>query len=149
MHFIFVLNILSIVVIQGSDVPVGVTSFKKLCTKAIEGVYFLLFYSAYPSDTCRYVIINIERPIEIKYAIHVRCTTIVYLNILNSRKFSYLQIFLFDEDKKIANKVCSARTDPRMSTFDGKDWTASLSGEFVMYRDSRRQIAVSTILHRQ
>lgn len=45
MHFIFVLNILSIVVIQGNDVPVGVTSFKELCTKTIEGVYFLLFYS--------------------------------------------------------------------------------------------------------
>lgn len=40
MHFIFVLNILSIVVIQGNDVPVGVTSFKELCTKTIEGVYF-------------------------------------------------------------------------------------------------------------
>lgn len=92
---------------------------------------------------------NIERPNEIKYAIHVGCTSIVYLNILNFRKLSYPQIFLFDEDKKIANKVCSATTDPRMFTFDGKGWTASLSGEFVMYRDSRRQIAVSTILQRQ
>lgn len=49
----------------------------------------------------------------------------------------------------MANKICSATTDPRMTTFDGKSWTASLSGEFVMYRDSRRQIAVSTKLHRQ
>lgn len=49
----------------------------------------------------------------------------------------------------MANKICSATTDPRMTTFDGKSWTASLSGEFVMYRDSRRQIAVSTKLHRK
>lgn len=76
---------------------------------------------------------------------HLNCLS----NILNFRKLSYPQIFLFDEDKKIANKVCSASTDPRMFTFDGKDWTASLSGEFVMYRDSRRQIAVSSISHRQ
>lgn len=38
---------------------------------------------------------------------------------------------------------CYARTDPRMRTFDGVSWTASLIGEFVMYRDIRRQIAVS------
>lgn len=42
------------------------------------------------------------------------------------------------------NMRCSARTDPRMGTFDGVNWTASLVGEFVMYRDIRRQIAVST-----
>lgn len=38
---------------------------------------------------------------------------------------------------------CYARTDPRMRTFDGESWVASLAGEFVMYRDIRRQIAVS------
>lgn len=41
------------------------------------------------------------------------------------------------------NKHCFARTDPRMGTFDGVSWTALLAGEFVMYRDIRRQIAVS------
>lgn len=41
------------------------------------------------------------------------------------------------------NKLCYADTDPRMQTFDGKTWTASLVGEFVMYRDIRRKIAVS------
>lgn len=40
------------------------------------------------------------------------------------------------------NKVCYADTDPRMKTFDGKPWTASLAGEFVMYRDTQRRIAV-------
>lgn len=79
-----------------------------------------------------------------KHAVHIECTTLVYLNFLNFRKLFYLQIFLFDEDKKIANKVCSARTNRKMSTFDGKGWKASLFGEFVMYRDSWRQISVST-----
>lgn len=144
----------NIVVIQWSDVPLGVMSFKKLFSfsKSKEGCIFFYYFftiaAAYHFDTCRYVIMNIERQNEIKHAIHKECTTIAYLNLLNFRKLSYLQIFLFDEDKKIANKVCSATTDPRMSTFDGKSWTASLSGEFVMYRDSRRQIAVSTKLHR-
>lgn len=41
------------------------------------------------------------------------------------------------------NKLCYADTDPRMQTFDGKPWTASLAGEFVMYRDTQRRIAVS------
>lgn len=40
------------------------------------------------------------------------------------------------------NKLCYADTDPRMKTFDGKPWTASLAGEFVMYRDTQRRIAV-------
>lgn len=40
------------------------------------------------------------------------------------------------------NKLCSADTDPRMKTFDGKSWTASLAGEFVMYRDTKRRITV-------
>lgn len=53
------------------------------------------------------------------------------------------KVFLYDKDKELKNKHCLARTDPRMTTFDGKHWTASLAGEFVMYRDSRRQIAVS------
>lgn len=90
------------------------------------------------------VIMNMERHNAIKHAEYKECSPLVYLNLLNFCKLSYLQIFVFDVDKKIANKVCSARTDPRMSTFDGKSWTASLSGEFVMYRHSRREIAVST-----
>lgn len=40
------------------------------------------------------------------------------------------------------NKLCYADTDPRFKTFDGKPWTASLAGEFVMYRDTQRRIAV-------
>lgn len=40
------------------------------------------------------------------------------------------------------NKLCYADTDPRMKKFDGKPWTASLAGEFVMYRDTQRRIAV-------
>lgn len=40
------------------------------------------------------------------------------------------------------NKLCYADTDPRMKTFDGKPRTASLAGEFVMYRDTQRRIAV-------
>lgn len=32
-----------------------------------------------------------------------------------------------------------------MTTFDGKNWTAYLAGEFVMYKDNRRQIAVSKV----
>lgn len=57
---------------------------------------------------------------------------------------SYNQIFLHDEDKKLANMLCYANTDPRMRTFDGTPWIASLAGEFVMYRDRRRLISVST-----
>lgn len=34
-----------------------------------------------------------------------------------------------------------------MGTFDGQQWTARLAGEFVMYRDKRRQIAVSIEEH--
>lgn len=37
------------------------------------------------------------------------------------------------------NKLCYADTDPRMQTFDGKPWTASLAGEFVMYRDTQKE----------
>lgn len=40
------------------------------------------------------------------------------------------------------NKLCYADTEPRFKTFDGKPWTASLAGEFVMYRDTQRRIAV-------
>lgn len=53
------------------------------------------------------------------------------------------KVFLYDKDKELKNRHCLARTDPRMTTFDGEYWTAELAGEFVMYRDSRRQIAVS------
>lgn len=57
--------------------------------------------------------------------------------------FSYVyQILLEDSDTKIANKLCYASTDPRMQTFDGQRWTASLAGEFVLYRDKQRRIAV-------
>lgn len=55
------------------------------------------------------------------------------------------KVFLYDEDKKLKNKHCLARTDPRMTTFDGTNWTASLAGEFVMYKDNQRQIAVSKV----
>lgn len=57
---------------------------------------------------------------------------------------SYNQIFLYDEDKKLANMLCYANTDPRMKTFDGTPWNAYLAGEFVMYRNRRRLISVST-----
>lgn len=57
---------------------------------------------------------------------------------------SHNQIFFYDKDNNIANMLCYADTDPRMQTFDGKEWTASLAGEFVMYRDRRRLISVST-----
>lgn len=58
--------------------------------------------------------------------------------------FSYVyQILLEDSDTKIANKLCFASTDPRMETFDGQNWTAQLAGEFVLYRDKQRRIAVS------
>lgn len=57
---------------------------------------------------------------------------------------SYIQIFLHDEEKKLENMICYADTDPRMQTFDKTSWTAFLAGEFVMYRDRRRQIYVST-----
>lgn len=56
-----------------------------------------------------------------------------------------IKIFLSDEDRKMENKHCYAKTDPRMRTFDGVSWTASLAGEFVMYRDIRRQIAVHAL----
>lgn len=56
-----------------------------------------------------------------------------------------IKVFLYDEDKKLKNKHCLARTDPRMTTFDGKIWTASLAGEFVMYKDNRRKIAVHAL----
>lgn len=55
----------------------------------------------------------------------------------------FVQILLDDSDTKIANKLCFASTDPRMQTFDGQYWTAYLAGEFVMYRDKQRRIAVS------
>lgn len=55
------------------------------------------------------------------------------------------KVFLYDKDKELKNKHCLARTDPRMTTFDGKSWTAYLAGEFVMYKDNRRQIAVSKV----
>lgn len=64
---------------------------------------------------------------------------LIFLKLL-----SHNQIFLYDKDKNIANMLCYADTDPRMQTFDGEEWTASLAGEFVMYRDSRRLISVST-----
>lgn len=54
------------------------------------------------------------------------------------------QIRLYDKDDHMTNKLCYADTDPRMKTFDGKAWTASLAGEFVMYRDTRRKITVIT-----
>lgn len=58
--------------------------------------------------------------------------------------FSYVyQILLEDSDTKIANKLCFASTDPRMETFDGQNWTAQLAGEFVLYRDKQRRVAVS------
>lgn len=56
----------------------------------------------------------------------------------------FQQISIFDEEKKLINKVCLAYTDPRMRTFDGVEWTAYLPGEFIMYRDRRRKISVST-----
>lgn len=55
----------------------------------------------------------------------------------------FFQILLDDSDAKIANKLCFASTDPRMQTFDGQNWTAQLPGEFVLYRDKQRRIAVS------
>lgn len=55
------------------------------------------------------------------------------------------KVFLYDKDKELKNKHCLARTDPRMTTFDGKNWTAYLAGEFVLYKDNRRQIAVSKV----
>lgn len=55
----------------------------------------------------------------------------------------FFQILLDDSDTKIANKLCFASTDPRMQTFDGQYWTAQLAGEFVLYRDKQRRIAVS------
>uniref|UniRef100_K1S2Q3 Uncharacterized protein n=1 Tax=Magallana gigas TaxID=29159 RepID=K1S2Q3_MAGGI len=54
-----------------------------------------------------------------------------------------VKIRLYDKDDHMINKLCSADTDPRMKTFDGKSWTASLAGEFVMYRDTKRRIAKS------
>lgn len=56
-----------------------------------------------------------------------------------------IRIFLHDEDKKLANMLCYANTDPRMQTFDGTPWNAYLAGEFVMYRDSRRLISVHAL----
>lgn len=55
----------------------------------------------------------------------------------------FYQILLDDSDTTIANKLCFASTDPRMETFDGQYWTAQLPGEFVLYRDKQRRIAVS------
>lgn len=57
--------------------------------------------------------------------------------------YIFYQILLDDSDTKIANKLCFASTDPRMETFDGHYWTAQLPGEFVLYRDKERRIAVS------
>lgn len=56
-----------------------------------------------------------------------------------------IKIRLYDKDDHMINKLCSADTDPRMKTFDGKSWTASLAGEFVMYRDTKRRIAVHAL----
>lgn len=53
-----------------------------------------------------------------------------------------IKIRLYDKDDHMKNKLCYADTDPRFKTFDGKPWTASLAGEFVMYRDTQRRIAV-------
>lgn len=44
----------------------------------------------------------------------------------------------------MAYKYCNAETDPRMRTFDRLLWTAYLPGEFILYRDKRRKISVST-----
>lgn len=56
-----------------------------------------------------------------------------------------IKILLDDSDTKIANKLCFASTDPRMKTFDGQYWTAQLAGEFVLYRDKQRRIAVHAL----
>lgn len=56
----------------------------------------------------------------------------------------FQQISIFDEEKKLEYKLCRAYTDPRMRTFDGVLWTAYLPGEFIMYRDRRRKISVSS-----
>ncbi|XP_061195273.1 von Willebrand factor D and EGF domain-containing protein-like [Saccostrea echinata] len=56
-----------------------------------------------------------------------------------------IKIFLYDVDSGIANKLCYARTDPRMETFDEKYWTAQLAGEFIMYRHTRRKISVHAL----
>lgn len=56
-----------------------------------------------------------------------------------------IRIFLHDEEKKLENMICYADTDPRMQTFDKTSWTAFLAGEFVMYRDRRRQIYVHAL----
>ncbi|XP_062607020.1 von Willebrand factor D and EGF domain-containing protein-like [Saccostrea cucullata] len=56
-----------------------------------------------------------------------------------------IKVFLYDVDKGMNNKLCYARTDPRMETFDKKYWTAQLAGEFIMYRDLRRKISVHAL----
>ncbi|XP_061187077.1 von Willebrand factor D and EGF domain-containing protein-like [Saccostrea echinata] len=56
-----------------------------------------------------------------------------------------IKINVQDTDKTVANKSCHANTDPRMKTFDGKIWTAQIPGEFIMYRDISRDIAVHAL----
>lgn len=56
----------------------------------------------------------------------------------------FYQISISDEDRNMRYKVCGLNTDPRMRTFDRLSWTAYLPGEFILYRDKRRKISVST-----
>lgn len=65
--------------------------------------------------------------------------------VWNNLTMPDIRIFLHDEDKKLANMLCYANTDPRMQTFDGTPWSAYLAGEFVMYRDRRRLISVHAL----
>lgn len=58
--------------------------------------------------------------------------------------FFFYQISISDEDRNMVYKVCGLNTDPRMITFDRLSWTAYLPGEFILYRDKRRKISVST-----
>lgn len=56
-----------------------------------------------------------------------------------------IKIYISDVDNKISDRICKLQTDPRFSTFDGKEHDIYSAGEFVLYRHKKRNVEVHAL----